>query len=156
MKKSTDLNPDDSNRITPAFPRWERSFVSGPSSPLFQVEHSISRQDPLVLFTRVKFLPQAEGPPGHVHGGATAGLLDEVMGILVWHHGHASLTQSIQIEFKKAIPIAEPCLIVTRIDSIGDQKVDVSTTVFDSNHKPHVLGKGLFHRLSKEQLERFK
>ena len=156
MKKQSDLNPAESTPITPAFPRWERSFVSGPASTLFQVEHSISNQDSQVLFTKVKFLPHSEGPPGHVHGGATAGLLDEAMGILVWHHGFASLTQTIQIDFKKAIPLSEPCLIVTRIDSIGEQKVGVSCTIFDSSHHPHVTGKGLFHRLTKEQLSRFK
>ncbi len=156
MKKPSDLNPDDSIPITPSFPRWERSFVSGPASTLFEVKHSISTHDASVLFTRVRFLPHSEGPPGHVHGGATAGLLDEVMGILVWHQGYASLTQSIQIDFKKAIPLSEPCLIVTRIDALGEQKVEVSCTVFDSSQKVHVIGKGLFHRLTDSQLDRFR
>jgi acyl-coenzyme A thioesterase PaaI-like protein len=156
LKPWSELNPDESVPITPAFPRWERSFVSGSSSTLFKVEHSISKQDPHILFTKVRFLPHAEGPPGHVHGGATAGLLDEVMGILVWHQGYASLTQTIQIDFKRAIPITEPCLIVTRIDTVGDQKVEVGCTIFDSSQKPHVTGKGIFHRLTNEQLARFK
>jgi acyl-coenzyme A thioesterase PaaI-like protein len=156
LKPWSELDPEDSTPVTPSFPRWEKSFVSGPGSTLFRVEHSVSRKDPQILFTKVRFLPHAEGPPGHVHGGATAALLDEVMGIVVWHHGHASLTQNIKIEFKRAIPLAEACLVVTRIESISGRKVEVSSIVFDSPGRSLVTGTGTFHRLSPEQLSRFK
>jgi acyl-coenzyme A thioesterase PaaI-like protein len=156
LKKPSDLNPEESDPVTPAFPRWERSFVSGPASTLFQVEHFISRQDSLVLFTKVRFLPHSEGPPGHVHGGATAGLLDETMGILVWHHGHFAVTQNLRVEFKKPIPLHEPCLVVTRIETTGEGKIEVSSGVFDSAEHLRVSARGLFHKLSREQIDRFK
>jgi acyl-coenzyme A thioesterase PaaI-like protein len=151
-----DLDPARSTRINPAFPEWEKSFVSGPDSRLFRVSHFISEEDTRSLITRAVFLPHAEGPPGHVHGGATAGLLDEVMGVLVWHHHYKSVTQSIQLHYRKAIPMATEALILTRIMAIHERTIEVHSTLFDGLKNAHVTGQGIFHRLTIDQLGRFR
>jgi acyl-coenzyme A thioesterase PaaI-like protein len=151
-----DLDPKNSTPITPGFPDWEKSFVSGPESPLFQISHSLSREDSELLFTAVRFLKRAEGPPGHVHGGATAGLLDEVMGVLVWHHNYRSVTQSIQIHYRRAIPLEIKGLVLTRIREVHEKTIEVHATVYDHEKTPFVTSQGIFHRLSDEQLKRFR
>jgi acyl-coenzyme A thioesterase PaaI-like protein len=150
------IDPSRSTRIQPGFPEWERSFVSGPDSRLFQVSHFISEEDPHLLITRSQFLAQSEGPPGHVHGGATAGLLDEVMGVLVWHHQYKSLTQSIQIHYRKAIPMNTDATILTKMISIHERTIEVHSTIFDRERTPYVTGQGIFHRLTADQLDRFR
>jgi acyl-coenzyme A thioesterase PaaI-like protein len=153
---SFDLDPKNSSPITPGFPDWERSFVSGPESPLFKVSHTLSNEDPELLYTEVSFLRRAEGPPGHVHGGATAGLLDEVMGVLVWHHQFRSVTQSIQIHYRRAIPLEMHGLILTRIMAVHEKTIEVHATLYDDQKTPFVTSQGIFHRLSDEQLKRFR
>ncbi|NDF15076.1 PaaI family thioesterase [bacterium] len=151
-----DMDPSLATRINPAFPEWEKSFVSGPESRLFEVSHFLSGEDPHLLLTKTKFLPHAEGPPGHVHGGATAGLLDEVMGVVVWHHHYKSVTQSIQVHYRKAIPMQTDALILTRIAAIHERTIEVHSTLFDAARTPHVTAQGIFHRLTEDQLERFR
>jgi acyl-coenzyme A thioesterase PaaI-like protein len=153
---SFDIDPSRATQIQPAFPEWEKSFVSGPESRLFEVSHFISGEDPHQLLTKTKFLPHAEGPPGHVHGGATAGLLDEVMGVLVWHHHYKSVTQSIQVHYRKAIPMRTEALILTRMMAIHERTIEVHATLFDAERVPYVTCQGIFHRLTADQLERFR
>jgi acyl-coenzyme A thioesterase PaaI-like protein len=151
-----DLDPADSRPIHPGFPDWERSFVSGPDSPLFRVSHALSNRDPNVLFTGAAFQERAEGPPGHVHGGASAGLLDEVMGVLVWHHEYRSVTQSIQVHYRKAIPLTMKAMIVSRIIAVHEKTIEVHSTLYDEGKSAYVTSQGIFHRLRAEQLERFR
>jgi acyl-coenzyme A thioesterase PaaI-like protein len=151
-----DFDPARSTPITPSFPDWEKSFVSGPKSTLFKTIHSISDEDSLLLFSRVRFLEHAEGPPGHVHGGATAGLFDELMGIVVWHHHFLSVTQSIQVHYKKAIPLPMEAIVLTRLVQVEEKTVEVNSTLYNTLKVPYVSAQGIFHRLSEKQLGRFK
>jgi acyl-coenzyme A thioesterase PaaI-like protein len=151
-----DLDPAESTVIQPGFPDWERSFVSGPESPLFKVHHAISTRDADLLFTQVDFLARAEGPPGHVHGGASAGLLDEVMGVLVWHQKYRCVTQSIQIHYLRAIPLETKATIVTRIVAFHEKTVEVHSTLYDLEKSPFVTSQGIFHKLTEAQLKRFR
>lgn len=150
------VDPLKARQIQPGFPEWEKSFVSGPDSRLFRVSHFISEEDPHLLISITRFLAHSEGPPGHVHGGATAGLLDEVMGVLVWHHQYKSLTQSIQLHYRKAIPMGIEATILTRIIAIHERTIEVHSTVFDETRTAHVTGQGIFHRLTPDQLDRFR
>ena len=154
-----DLDIEDSTVITPRFLNWERSFVSGPNSPLFEVEHRISNTNPEVLITRVKFKPSAEGPPGHVHGGATAGLIDEVMGVLVWHSHNRCVTEKLSLQYLRPVPLKNESILLTRIytpNSTEAKRIEIRTTIYDQQKSPYVLAQGLFHRLSEAQLENFR
>jgi acyl-coenzyme A thioesterase PaaI-like protein len=142
--------------LTPAFPNWERSFVSGPDSPLFRVEHREFADHPKLMITRSTFLDKAEGPPGHVHGGATAGLLDEVLGVAVWHAQFASLTQNLSLHYGRPLPLKGVAYALTTIRSVSDKTVLVETTIYDKEKTPYVCAQGAFHRLTPDQLQRFK
>ncbi len=140
----------------PRFLNWERSFVSGPDSPLYEVSHWKSPTSPDWLLTRVTFKPRAEGPPGHVHGGASAGLIDEVMGVLAWDRDHTCVTRSLQIHYARAIPISLDARVLTRLVSVESRTLEIHSTVFNTEGVPFVSGQGIFHILSEEQLARFK
>ena len=145
----------NSTLITPAFPNWDRSFVSGPKSTLFEVEHRL-QSDPIELITHVKFKPHAEGPPGHIHGGATAGLIDEVMGILVWNQKYPCVTQSLSLKYLKPVPMNMDTYLVTTIGSISEKTIEVKCTIYNNDKTPYVQAAGVFHRLTQEQLDRFR
>jgi len=145
--------------ITPAFPNWEKSFVSGPTSNLYQVEHRL-QNDPLELITHVKFKDSAEGPPGHVHGGASAGIIDEVMGVLVWNQKYPCVTQTLSLKYLKPVPLKLDAYLITTLTAVNAKTIEVSCSIHnggpDGNEKtPYVQAVGVFHRLTQEQLDRF-
>ncbi len=141
--------------ITPPFPNWEKSFVSGPQSPLFEVAHAVDKTNPHHLYTRAFFKNMAEGPPGHAHGGATAALIDELMGIVIWHNQLLGITQTLQLFYWRMVPLNTPMYAVSEIKKVGPKKIDVHTTLFDLEKNPHVSATAIFHRLTSEHLELF-
>lgn len=64
-----------------------------------------------------------QGPPGHAHGGATAAILDEVMGLVVWAAGFKVVAANININYHKMLPLEQPVLAVARITEVGERKV---------------------------------
>jgi acyl-coenzyme A thioesterase PaaI-like protein len=143
-------------KINPQFPNWERSFVSGPDSPLFNIEHFIHPNDESKLMTTGSFKLKSEGPPGHVHGGASAALLDEVMGVLVWHQKYFCVTQSIQVHYRRALPLSTEAIVFTEIKARHPKTIEVHATIYDKEKTPYVSSQGVFHQLTADQLERFK
>ncbi len=150
------LSEEDFVRILPRFPNWEKSFVSGPNSPLYETTHWEHRNDPALVLTKASFKKTALGPPGHVHGGATAGIIDEVMGICVWHQGVMAVTQALDLRYLKPVPLDIDALIYTRIITTSEKTVEVFSTLYDQKKTPRVAARGVFHRLSAEQLAQFK
>lgn len=152
---------DQCTAITPAFPNWEKSFISGPKSPLFQLEHRIMNTNSSLLITQASFKSFAEGPPGSVHGGASAALIDECMGIIVWHNQHFCLTQGLSLQYKRTLPLDSLVYVVTEITQVTERELLVHSQIIekkarDPNGTPrvYVSGEGKFFPLSTEQLDR--
>jgi len=64
-----------------------------------------------------------QGPPGFVHGGASAAVMDEAMGAAVWQAGFRAATVHLELDYRKPIPIGEEIRIegwlsVEGIDSV--------------------------------------
>ena len=53
-----------------------------------------------------------QGPPGHVHGGIIATILDEAMGKVNKLRNVVALTKSMTIEYKRPVPLGKPLVIV--------------------------------------------
>lgn len=143
-------------QIEPGFPNWQKSFVSGKASTLFQVTHWIHSTRKTLFLTKVKFLDAAEGPPGCVHGGASAGLMDEVMGIAVWHRNEHCVTEKLELRYVKLLPLHEEALVFTEIVSETPKTLDVHATIYGLDKIPRVSGHGIFHRLNEEQIAHFR
>jgi uncharacterized protein (TIGR00369 family) len=60
---------------------------------------------------RVKVPQRFEGPPGHVHGGIIATLLDEAMGKANKLAGVVALTRTMEIDYLKPVPLNTPLLL---------------------------------------------
>ncbi len=55
-----------------------------------------------------------EGPPGHVHGGIIATILDEAMGKVNKLYGLVALTRRMEIDYLRPVPLAVPLFISGR------------------------------------------
>ena len=154
-------------KIDPPFPQWQKSFVSGSKSTLFKIEHRIitreSLQPAAPLLSVIQYLEAAVGPPGHVHGGANAGLIDELMGILAWHHGYPTVTENLTLSYLRPVPLSATVHAITWLENIDLEQVKVHCALTDASQLPGQLeakilisATGVFHRLTHDQLERFK
>lgn len=119
---------------TLSFPRSfgkGRSFVSGdPEGNRLRV-HYFLRETDKVLCAKVWFGPDAEGPPGHAHGGSIAAVLDEAMGFSAWVTGHPVVAATISVNFLKKLPLHQVVVVEARIEQVEEAKVFTQAHVFD-------------------------
>lgn len=81
-------------------------FVCGRSNPHgLGVTWWADREAPRRVWTRVTLNEAQQGPPRHVHGGASAALLDEAMGAAVWHAGNKVVAAKLEVEYRRALPL---------------------------------------------------
>jgi uncharacterized protein (TIGR00369 family) len=56
-----------------------------------------------------------EGPPGYLHGGIIATLLDEAMSKAVRAQGSTSMTRKLEIDYLRPVPSGSPIRIEGRV-----------------------------------------
>lgn len=99
-----------------------------------------------------------QGPPGHAHGGASAALLDEAMGLVVWAAGHKVAAVNLEINYHKPLPLHLPLTLEARITQTGERKI-FSTgeiklpdgTIAVSGRGIYVVAPKLFEKVELEQ-----
>lgn len=124
-----------------------RSFVSGdPDGDRLRVRY-FRRVADGGLIGRVWFGPGAEGPPGHVHGGAMAAVLDEAMGASAWVAGHAVLAANITIQFREMLPLQSIVTVEVGVTNVNGRKVTTRGRLVGADGVTHAEGEGLFIEL---------
>ena len=85
-----------------------------------------------------------EGPPGHVHGGIIATLLDEAMSKANRQFGITAMTRHMEVEYLKPVPLHAPLELSARhIDSTG-RKHHCQAEIRDASADVLARGKALF------------
>lgn len=85
-----------------------------------------------------------QGPPGHSHGGASAAILDEVMGLVVWAAGHKVLAANININYRKPLPLFQPLFAEARITEVGGRKILSAGEIRLADSTVAVQGSGVY------------
>jgi uncharacterized protein (TIGR00369 family) len=60
-----------------------------------------------------------EGPPGHVHGGVIATLLDEAMSKANRQFGVLAMTRQMEVEYLKPVPLLTPLTLTAHRVSVN-------------------------------------
>jgi uncharacterized protein (TIGR00369 family) len=82
--------------------------------------------DDEVVTAELCFDTRAQGPPGFVHGGALAAVLDEAMTIACWTRGRKVVVARLEVEFKRPVPLGARVTVSARcVEEVGRR----STTV---------------------------
>jgi len=72
------------------------------------------------VVAKITFTLAQQGPPGHVHGGASAAVLDEAMGTAVWKSGYNVASVNLNIDYRRPIPLDTEVTVVARMtDKVG-------------------------------------
>jgi len=85
-----------------------------------------------------------EGPPGYVHGGIIATLLDETMSKAVRARGLTAMTRKLEVEYPRPVPSGAPIRTEGRIVSSEGRKHWVEARILNQFGSELALGKGLF------------
>ncbi len=118
-------------------------FVCGTANPK-SIGLTWFLEDNSDIYAEFTFELAHQGPPGHVHGGASAAVLDEAMGAVVWRSGLQVVAARLEVDYKKPLPLGQKTVIRARISENQGRKVFATAEICLSNGEVAVAGKGLY------------
>lgn len=134
------------------FPNVQGTFlVAIPDGERTRIAY-FRKPDEGTLYARAWFGPRTLGPPGHVHGGAMAAVLDEAMGAVCWMNGHPTVAAQITISFMAMLPVDTETTVEAWIEKVDGRKVDLRAHMKNPSGRIVTEGQGLFVILKDEML----
>ena len=91
-------------QVVKTIPEHGSCFVCGSQNP-GNLGVRLQLLDDRTITTQTTFSLAQQGPPGFAHGGASAALLDEVMGCGVWVAGFQAAAVELNIYYHKPVPL---------------------------------------------------
>lgn len=85
-----------------------------------------------------------QGPPGHVHGGCTALVLDHALGMANHWAGTSGMTARLTLRYHRRTPLFEPLQVVARQESVDGRRITTSGEVLTPDGEVCVSAEGLF------------
>lgn len=137
-------------------PEHGNCFVCGTSNPhaLGLIWYADAGRNIQAEFT---FKESEQGPPGYVHGGASAAVLDEAMGAAVWVAGLQVVAARLEVDYKRPIPLGQKISIRARVSEQHARKTLTSAEILLADGTIAVVGKGIYvaapHLFSNTQFE---
>lgn len=118
-------------------------FVCGSENP-----HSIGLtwwvDDDGILTAEFTLSDAQQGPPNYAHGGASAAILDEAMGLVVWASGLKVAAVNLEINYHKPLPLHQPLTVETRITQKDERKIFSTGEIMLSDGATAVSGRGIY------------
>lgn len=85
-----------------------------------------------------------QGPPGNVHGGVLAGLLDHVLGLATVWRGVLGRTAQLNLRYHRPSPLFDALTVTARCVTIDGRKVRAEGEIRNSRGEICVSAEGLF------------
>lgn len=142
--------------------RANHCFGCGPANP--QGLHLVfttdtSNPDAITATTQIQLDRMHEGPPGHIHGGIVAALLDEAMSKLNRPLNVLAMTRHMEVDYLKPAPLYQPLILIahhlsraTKPDGTPDRKLFHQAELQRPDGTVLARGKGLFIVLDEKVL----
>lgn len=118
-------------------------FVCGSENP-HSIGISMWVDDDGVMTSEFTLTDAQQGPPGLSHGGASAAILDETMGLVVWAAGMKVAAVNLEINYHKPLPLHQPLSLEARITEKDERKVFSSGEIRLPNGTIAVSGRGIY------------
>lgn len=74
-----------------------------------------------------------EGPPGHVHGGVCAMILDHVLGATAHLPGKPAYTGTLTLRYRRSTPLGQPLRAVAHVERIDGVKTFAAGHIADAD-----------------------
>ncbi len=96
------------------------------------------------IICRVRVPQRFEGPPGHVHGGIIATLLDEAMSKANRQFGVVAMTRQIEIDYLRPVPLRVPLTLTAHRVSTAGRANRCEAQISDASNTVLAQGKAVF------------
>jgi uncharacterized protein (TIGR00369 family) len=135
---------NNSENLTPmAHAAQNRCFGCGQANPAgLHLEFLLAEDGSVVSLATIA--DNFEGPPGYLHGGIIATLIDEAMSKAVRARGLIAMTRQLEVDYARPVPSGASIRIEGRIVSSEGRKHRVQARILNAAGSELVLGKGLF------------
>ena len=77
----------------------------------------------------VRFSQAFEGPPGHVHGGWVAGVLDHLMGMTHVRTGYPGMTGGLSVRYLKPTPLNQVIEVSAEAMELDEKRTEVKAAM---------------------------
>jgi acyl-coenzyme A thioesterase PaaI-like protein len=142
--------------------RANHCFGCGPANPQglhLTFTTDTSNPEAITATTQVQLDRMHEGPPGHIHGGIVAALLDEAMSKLNRPLNVLAMTRHMEVDYLRPAPLYQPLVLVarhlsraTRSDGTPDRKLFHQAELQRPDGTVLARSKGLFIALDEKIL----
>ncbi|HEY2474381.1 MAG TPA: PaaI family thioesterase [Candidatus Cybelea sp.] len=126
-------------------------FACGPENPIGMHLHFDRAQDGEGVFAQAQLSENYQGWRGIAHGGIVMALLDEAMAHAAGFAGHRGVTASVNVRFRRPVPLEEPIEIRGRVTWQRRNVLGVEGEIFDRGHNVLAHAEGSF--VSRGKLE---
>lgn len=127
-------------------------LVANPSGESIRIAYFRGPEDGR-LYAKAWFGRETQGPPGHVHGGAMAAVLDEAMGGVCWMNGHRTVAAKISVSFIAMLKLESETTVESRVERVDGRKIYLRATLSDASGTAIAESDGLFIVLREEALK---
>jgi acyl-coenzyme A thioesterase PaaI-like protein len=103
--------------------------VRNPVAPPLVVHHDADG----LVWTDFVLGAAYEGPPGHVHGGVCALVLDHVLGATAHKPGRPAVTGTLTLRYLRGTPLGQPLRAQARVDRIEGAKIFAVGNIADAD-----------------------
>ncbi|MFZ2178100.1 MAG: PaaI family thioesterase [Rhodococcus sp. (in: high G+C Gram-positive bacteria)] len=117
--------------------------VTGPENALAPPLVLEGRDDGSVQGTVTLTMPY-QGPPGHVHGGVSALLLDHVLGVANAWGGQSGMTAQLCTRYHCPTPLFEPLTVTGKLMTVDGRKITTVGDIRTADGELCVSVEGLF------------
>ncbi|MEU5696833.1 PaaI family thioesterase [Actinosynnema sp. NPDC020468] len=118
------------------------NLVDGPENPLAPPLRIDREQDDSVRARAVFGLPY-QGPPGFLHGGVSALVMDHVLGLATIWAGDTGMTARLTLDFRRPVPLFEQVDVTARQVGVDGRKIRATGTI-SAGGTDCVVAEGLF------------
>lgn len=101
--------------------------------------------DELVAY--VKFTSAYEGPPGFVHGGYVAAVMDEIFGFCQSKLDDPYMTGTLELKYLMPVPLNQQLKMCGQVEKVEGRKAFLIARLVDQNNKTLIEGKAIFIRI---------
>lgn len=116
--------------------------VTGPENAIAPPLHLYGKEDGSAEGVVVLGMPY-QGPPGYVHGGVSALLLDHVLGAANHWRRSPGMTAELTLHYHRPVPLFTPLTVTGRQLSVDGRKIRAAGAIY-AEGKMCVSAEGLF------------
>ncbi|GGG73730.1 PaaI family thioesterase [Edaphobacter dinghuensis] len=137
--------------------RASHCFGCGPANPQglhLSFEIDTTHPEAPTATAHIQLTQLYEGPPGYIHGGIVATLLDESMSKLNRPLSVLAMTRHMEVDYLRPAPLHQPLTLISRHLRREGRKLFHQAELLDSEGAVLARGKGLFVVIDEKLLAR--